>query len=105
MKGWANQFLGKFNSCNAVRVEQLVQILYHMCLEVHIACWHPIDNALHRGGDLAQDPQLLTSVEQLGALHVGHAEVKISDEVEIYHGEGGSRKLRSRENSKRSPFT
>ena len=76
-----------------------------MCLEVHVARWHPIDNALHRSGDLAKDPQLLASVEQLGALHVSNAEVKISDEVEIYHGEGGSRKLRSCENSKRSPFT
>ena len=49
-------------------------------------------------------PQLLASIEQLGALHVCHAEIEISDEAEIYRGEGGSRKLGSRENSKGSPF-
>jgi len=105
LEGWADQLLGKFGPCNAVSVKQLVQVLDNVCFQVHVACWDPINNTLHRGGNFAQYPQLLASIGQLGALQVRHAEVQISNEVKIYHGEGWSWELRCRKDCKWSPFT
>lgn len=85
-------------------VKQLVNILDHMGFELHVACRDPVNNALYSCRDFPQYSQLLTTIVQLHALQIGHAQLQLPHKIVIDHGEGWGWKLRCGEHGEWPPF-
>ena len=69
------KFLVKLFSCDAVSVETLLEIFYHVTFHLNISQWRSINDALHSCRDVTKNSQLFSAVEKFAALQTAHAQV------------------------------
>jgi len=94
----------KLDSSHSVDLEMLAEVQDHIGLEGNAPRGEALMDGLGGEADLAEDPELVPAVGELGVLQVSHLDAKVPHEVVVNQGGGWCWQVWGHEASKGSSF-